>query len=64
VAGKREPLQPIPGQVPPAGVDEKGCSFAERCPHAVAACRAGVPALQAVAKGHDAACRLLEGAGA
>jgi len=60
VAGKRERLQPIPGQVPPAGADDQGCGFSDRCAFAMPICRAGVPALLAVGEGHSVACRLHE----
>jgi peptide/nickel transport system ATP-binding protein len=33
-----------------------GCAFAPRCPHAAAACAAGVPAAVPVEPGHAAAC--------
>jgi peptide/nickel transport system ATP-binding protein len=60
VAGKRERLQPIPGQVPPAGTDDAGCGFSDRCRFVMAACRAGVPHLRRVGEGHAAACLLHE----
>jgi peptide/nickel transport system ATP-binding protein len=56
--GPRERLQPIPGMVPPAGVDADGCAFAERCASAMPRCRLTRPALIEVAPGHQAACFL------
>jgi peptide/nickel transport system ATP-binding protein len=39
---RRGQLEVIPGQPPPVGADIAGCRFAERCPVAIAACRAGL----------------------
>jgi len=33
-----------------------GCSFADRCPFAIAQCRAEVPPLREVEAGHQSAC--------
>ncbi|MFM2118713.1 MAG: hypothetical protein RL722_181 [Pseudomonadota bacterium] len=42
-------LRTIPGKVPElADLPTAACAFAERCAHAVPACRAGLPALQAL----------------
>ena len=38
---------------------QHGCAFADRCPHAEAACRKEVPPLRELAPGHFSACRLL-----
>ena len=57
-APRGQRLVPIPG-APPALVSlPPGCSFAPRCPLAIADCLAGEPALLAVpgATGHTAAC--------
>ncbi len=49
-------LTSIDGQVPAPSALPAGCSFAERCPFADAACRASVPPLRDVGAGHQAAC--------
>jgi peptide/nickel transport system ATP-binding protein len=46
---------PNPTDVP------EGCPFHPRCRHAVSACRTAVPSLQAVDRGHLAACHLVAG---
>jgi peptide/nickel transport system ATP-binding protein len=56
--GPRRPLAAIPGSVPEPGAMPPGCAFAPRCPHAVAACAAGLPAAVTVEPGHAAACLL------
>jgi peptide/nickel transport system ATP-binding protein len=58
--GKRVELRPIPGQVPPVEVDIPGCPFADRCAHAMAACRTAMPALAAIGPEQAVACRLYE----
>ncbi|MFZ3214653.1 MAG: ABC transporter ATP-binding protein [Candidatus Acidiferrales bacterium] len=55
----REKLTPIPGAVPSLDALPPGCAFAPRCPHHVAECDAGVPALRAVNKNHHARCILI-----
>lgn len=52
-------LPEIPGVVPPLTQLGRGCAFADRCPHAFAACREVEPRHVAVAPGHSAACHLL-----
>ncbi len=54
--GPRRPLAAIPGSVPEPNAMPPGCAFAPRCPHAAAACAAGVPAAVPVEPGHTAAC--------
>ncbi len=54
--GPRRPLAAIPGGVPEPNAMPPGCAFAPRCPHAAAACAAGVPAPVPVEPGHAAAC--------
>jgi len=46
-------LPVIPGNV---GAAAAGCRFADRCPRALAACRAAEPALEELAPGHRVAC--------
>ncbi|WP_308798456.1 ABC transporter ATP-binding protein [Agromyces silvae] len=59
--GPRRPLVPITGSPPDLLHLSQGCSFAPRCPFAVDACRAAVPAAVELAPGHAAACiRTLE----
>lgn len=38
----------------------KFCQFAERCPHAMKICRQAIPPMYQVARGHQAACFLVE----
>ena len=55
--GRRgQKLPSIPGMVPPPGARGTGCAFAERCPRALARCRAETPPLAARQDGHLAAC--------
>ena len=55
--GRRgQKLPSIPGMVPPPGARGTGCAFAERCPRALARCRAETPPLTAQQDGHLAAC--------
>ena len=54
--GPRRRLVAIPGTVPQPGDLPPGCSFAPRCPDAIAACADGVPRRVAVGPRHDAAC--------
>ncbi|MGK9230151.1 ABC transporter ATP-binding protein [Inquilinus limosus] len=49
-------LATIPGTVPSLAAMPPGCAFAGRCPHAVEACRAAVPAPAEVAPGHFSRC--------
>ena len=49
-------LPSIPGTVPPPGKRGLGCSFADRCPRALARCRTDLPLLESVEAGHRAAC--------
>jgi oligopeptide/dipeptide ABC transporter ATP-binding protein len=51
-------LVPIRGSVPNSYDIPAGCVFAPRCPMAVDACRASMPALQEGSDGHKAACWL------
>ena len=52
----RERLLAITGAVPPPFALPPGCRFAPRCPFAIEACRAEIPALRAIGAGHEAAC--------
>jgi peptide/nickel transport system ATP-binding protein len=56
---RRERLQAIPGQVPPATAWPAGCRFHPRCPHAWDKCRSEMPPLLDVAPGHKARCWLV-----
>jgi oligopeptide/dipeptide ABC transporter ATP-binding protein len=53
----RGPL-PIHGNVPDARFPPPGCRFHDRCPAAVARCKADVPELREVAPGRRVACHL------
>lgn len=53
----RQPL-PITGNVPDAREPPSGCSFRDRCPHAMARCAAEAPPLREIAGGHRVACHL------
>ena len=53
--GRRE-LEVIAGQPPQVGTDIAGCRFAERCPVALPACRAGAIRPVPVGYEHDARC--------
>ena len=49
-------LPTIAGSVPTLTNLPKGCAFAERCPHAIDACRAELPALVDTGAGHMSRC--------
>jgi len=53
---QRERLASIEGQVPNPLRRAPGCSFAERCPFAIAKCRAEEPPLAEVGASHRSAC--------
>jgi peptide/nickel transport system ATP-binding protein len=53
---RRRELEVIPGQPPHVGAQITGCRFAERCPAAVDACRAGDIALTRLGPVHEARC--------
>jgi oligopeptide/dipeptide ABC transporter ATP-binding protein len=53
----RAPL-PIKGNVPDAREPPSGCSFRDRCPHAMPRCAAETPLLRPAAGGHRVACHL------
>jgi peptide/nickel transport system ATP-binding protein len=55
-SGTRLPPEPIPGVVPGIGARAHGCLYADRCPLAIAACRADRPALDDLGDGHRVAC--------
>jgi oligopeptide/dipeptide ABC transporter ATP-binding protein len=46
----------IHGEPPSFATVPSGCAFRTRCPHAVDACAAAVPALEPLADGHQVAC--------
>jgi oligopeptide/dipeptide ABC transporter ATP-binding protein len=54
--GERTRLASIEGQVPSPLRRPRGCSFAERCPFALAKCREDDPVLMEVAPQHRSAC--------
>jgi oligopeptide/dipeptide ABC transporter ATP-binding protein len=54
-------LSSIPGQVPSLSELGKGCSFADRCPRAVPACRESQPPEIALNPAHRAFCHRIEG---
>ena len=53
---RRVPLATIAGRVPALHEMPAGCVFADRCPRVIQACRAALPAVQAVGPGHDVRC--------
>jgi peptide/nickel transport system ATP-binding protein len=53
---RRRELEVIPGQPPHVGAEITGCRFAERCPAAIEACRAGDIALTRLGAAHEARC--------
>jgi peptide/nickel transport system ATP-binding protein len=53
---RRRQLDVIDGQPPVVGADIAGCRFADRCAHAVDACRQGAIAVRGVGDGHDVRC--------
>ena len=53
---RRVPLATIAGRVPALHEMPAGCVFADRCPRVIDACRAALPAVQAVGPGHDVRC--------
>ncbi len=57
---RRDRLQAIPGQVPPATAWPEGCRFHPRCPHAWAKCGTEMPPLLEVTPGHRARCWLVK----
>jgi len=56
---RRERLQAIPGQVPPATAWPPGCRFHPRCPYAWDKCRSEMPPLLPVGEGQRARCWLV-----
>ncbi len=54
--GPRRRLAAIPGGVPEPWAMPRGCAFAPRCPHRIAACEEAMPADIALAPAHRAAC--------
>ncbi|MBS0643436.1 MAG: ABC transporter ATP-binding protein [Acetobacteraceae bacterium] len=58
---EQDRLLAIPGNLPEPARRPPGCRFSDRCEHAVAACRDGLPPLDDFGAGHRAACiRALE----
>jgi peptide/nickel transport system ATP-binding protein len=56
---RKDRLQAIPGQVPPASAWPPGCRFHPRCPYAWEKCQADLPPLLEAAPGHRARCWLV-----
>ena len=56
----RKTRQTIQGEVPSPVVEQAGCRFQMRCPHAMPRCAAETPALREVAPRHKVACFLLD----
>lgn len=52
------PLITIPGQLPTDRSSMRGCGFCDRCPQALAGCRAELPAVREVSAGHTVRCWL------
>jgi oligopeptide/dipeptide ABC transporter ATP-binding protein len=52
----RQPLSSISGAPPDPRDLPPGCRFAPRCPHVLATCNDGQPAIIHLSPGHDAAC--------
>ncbi|MDB5998440.1 MAG: oligopeptide/dipeptide transporter, ATPase subunit, partial [Rhizobacter sp.] len=59
-AGERKELVEISGMVPSLWDLPNGCSFRDRCPHAMPICAEQVPPMFETATGHAAACWLRE----
>ncbi len=57
---RKERLQQISGQVPPATAWPSGCRFHPRCPYAWDKCRTEMPPLLDAAPGQRARCWLIE----
>jgi peptide/nickel transport system ATP-binding protein len=55
---RKTAFQPIIGEIPSPLDPPPGCHFHPRCPHAMAVCKARVPALREVGSGHLSACHL------
>jgi peptide/nickel transport system ATP-binding protein len=53
---QRRELEVIPGQPPQVGAQITGCRFAERCPAAIGACKAGDIGLTRLGAAHEARC--------
>ena len=56
---RKERLQSVPGQVPPATAWPAGCRFHPRCPFKWSKCENEMPELLQVAEGHKARCWLV-----
>jgi peptide/nickel transport system ATP-binding protein len=56
---RRSRLTGIPGRTPSPGHRPPGCTFSDRCVHAVAECARREPDTVSVGEGHTAACLLL-----
>ncbi len=54
------PLSTIPGFLPAAGTDVRGCIFAARCTLADALCRTSEPVLEAIGEGRSSRCHYHE----
>jgi oligopeptide/dipeptide ABC transporter ATP-binding protein len=57
---RKDRLQAVPGQVPPATAWPPGCRFHPRCPFKWSKCEREMPELLAVGPGHRARCWLVQ----
>ena len=53
-------LSPIDGLMPDPTLEQPGCRFADRCPHATERCRNEKPQMHVVAEGHGVRCFMAE----
>ncbi len=58
---RRRQFVPVKGEIPSPLNPPTGCHFHPRCPHAMARCKAAIPALKQIAPGRFAACHLNDG---
>ncbi|MFY2641290.1 ABC transporter ATP-binding protein [Achromobacter insuavis] len=64
LSNRKRRFNAIKGEIPSPLHPPAGCHFHPRCPQAMARCRTEQPLLRVTADGHQAACHLLDGAGA
>jgi len=58
---KQRRLNPIKGLMPDPTKIQKGCGFADRCPHATEQCHAEKPSAHEIEPGHFVKCHLMKG---
>lgn len=56
-------LAPIPGLMPDPMIQQKGCSFSDRCPNCTDRCRQEAPGVCSISETHAISCFLYEKAG-